>query len=447
MNLKKKTFSSARWNILRMAVVYFLQLVQLAILARLLDPAHFGEIAIVLITLMFAELLSQTGIELHMVRSRECVKPLLNAAWSVQLLRGAALAVLLFILAAPIGDYQESSRLVGLMMVAALVPLIDGCRNIGPVLLARELEQARIVIAEIIVTALSVVIALVLAFILRSPWALAFHVVIFTAFKTIASYLIHPHRPRLTFAWSPLRPLIRFGVYLNLAMTTGYVILSLDKFVLGKVFGHEQLGLYERAFLLSNVAVLYLPRFLSATVIPSFAKLAETPDRFRYHTRRYLILLVTLFVAVPAGLALFSRPIFWLVYGDKLQAALPLFQIFLLHTCFCGIATGITTLFVLLGRAHLFFRCQLAQLVVLSVALPVALRYGTLEAVCLSVSLCALVGLAAAVWFAGRGGLAPESTESPTEPNGATPPAPAPPRSVLAPLLRLRFPFWARTAR
>lgn len=407
MNLRQRTFSSARWNVLRLAVVTGLQIVQLGVLARFLAPAHFGEIAVVMVTLMFLEILSQTGVDLHLVRTPGCVRNLLDSAWSLQVVRGLALAVLLVILAGPIAVFQQSDRLFALLVVVSLVPLIDGFRSVGPLLLARELEQRRIVIAEIAVMTLSVVTSIGLAWALRSPWALALNTVSFTVLKTVSSYVVHPHRPRFTRAWAPLRPALRFGLHVNFGMTTAFILISADKFILGRVYGHEQLGLYERAFLLANIAVHYLPRFLSSTIFPSFSRLAETPDRFRHHARRYLGVLVATFILFPLTLAVAAEPVYRLTYGVSLQEGLPFFRILLLHACFAGIATGITTLFVLLGRAHLYMASNLIQLAALSILFPIGLTHGTIEAICYAMSGGAFIGLLAVVVFSLKGALEP----------------------------------------
>ncbi|MGE3166948.1 MAG: oligosaccharide flippase family protein [Planctomycetota bacterium] len=436
MNLKQMTFRSARWNVLRLVIVTLLQIIQLGVLARFLEPTHFGEIAVVMITLMFLEILSQTGVDLHVVRTGGSVSDLLDGAWSLQVVRGIALAGLLVALAGPIATYQQSDRLFGLLLLVALVPLLDGLRSVGPLLLARDLQQGRIVVAEVVVMGVSVLTSLGLAWALRSPWALALNTVSFSVLKTVSSYVVHPHRPRFTLAWGTLRPALRFGVHVNLAMTSAYVLISADKFILGRLYGHEQLGLYERAFLLANVAVYYLPRFLSATIYPSFSRLAETPDRFQHHTRRYLFLLVIGFTLFPIALAVAAGPVYDLAYGASLEDGLPLFRLLLFHASFSGIATGITTLFVLLGRAHLYLASNLIQLGALLIFFPMALARGSLEAVCVAMSAGALVGLLAVVAFAARGALDPQARASSREPAAAEPrdaDASAAPRPSAAP--------------
>lgn len=417
MSLKQRTFRSARWNVLRAVVVNSLQLVQLAVLARLLEPAHFGEVAVVLVILMFADLLSQTGVDLHLMSRRGKIQDLLHPTWSLQVVRGAFLTLIIASLAGPVAYYQDSSRLFFLMLAMSAVPLLDGLRSVGPIVLARELDQARIVISEMIVMAVSSATAFVIAYYWRSPWALACNTLVFTVLKTLASYCIHPHRPRFTLRWGSLRSALRFGVYVNLAMTSSYFLISVDKFVLGRVFGHELLGYYERAFLLANVASLYLPRFLAATIVPSFAQLAQNRDRFRFHTRRYLRLLVAAFTLGPLVMYLAAGPIFQIAYGAKLAPGLPYFKILCLHAAFSGMTLGITTLFVLLGRAHLFFRCNLVQFGVLALVLPASLLTASLEAVCFAMNGAALAGLLACCFCILRGALEPEpeATAGPAE--------------------------------
>ncbi|MCI0650272.1 MAG: oligosaccharide flippase family protein [Planctomycetes bacterium] len=406
MTLRHRTLASARWSVIRLLSVNALQLLQLGLLARLLEPEHFGAMAIVITVLTLAEAFTQTGLEMVIVRDREAGRGLLDAAWSVQVVRGALLALVVLLVAWPVCEFQESPRLFALLAAAALVPALDGARNVGPVLYARDLRQAPLVLAEIAVTVAGALFSIAAAWYLRSPWALAANVIFFTALKSAVSYWIHPFRPRFTLRWGVLRRAASFGFYANLALATGYLLVCADKFVVGKAYGENLLGIYDRAFLLSNIAALHLPRFLAATVFPSFSQLRAHPQRFRVHARRYLLLLAGGFAALSGLLFAAAPRIIDLVYGAKFAGAVPLFRILLFHGALFGIATGIHALFLVLGRPRLCFFANAAHLATFLCLLPGALAARDPSAVAYAMGAAALAGLAATAAFAWWGGIA-----------------------------------------
>lgn len=420
--------NSARWTLLRAACIYTLQLAQLAILARLLDPVHFGEIALVVMVLLVADVFSQTGIDLAIIRDQSEPGPLLDSAWTVQLFRGCCLTLLIAGSALPIGAYFETATLQTLLLVAAIVPFLDGTRNIGTALLVRELAQKRLVVAEVTVTAIGLVSATILAITLRSTWALVINMVLVAFLKSAASYVVHPHRPRVKFQWGQLRELARFGIYVNLGVGTTYLALNVDKFVLGKTLGIESLGIYERAFLLSNFIVLQMYSFLSATLFPTFSKLLGSPERFRRHVRRFLLMLAAGTAAWSGGLFLLADFVIPTVYGPKFADGIPAFKVLLLHAGCHGVSAGIHTLFILLNRPRLTFYCTAVQLVTIIIALRWAVGEGSLTAVGWAMGIGAASGLLCSLAFVARGALipptvpvvaevdAPEETTQPRDP-------------------------------
>lgn len=397
MSLRARTLASARWTLLRVICVNSLQLLQLAVLARLLEPAHFSEIAVVVMILTVVDVFSQTGIDLAIVRDRRNPTTLLDSAWTVQLLRGTTLALLVASLAPALSRYFESPLLLPLLSVAALVPVIDALRNNGPVLLMRDLQQKRLVLAELAVTASSIAVSLALAWWLRSVWALVANLLFIALARTCMSYALHSYRPRLTLRWGPLRGVLRFGLYVNLNIGTSYLLLSLDKFVVRKVFGADLHGIYERAFLLSNFAVIHLYSLLAATIFPSFSALTERPDRFRHHARRYVALLAGCFAGYVAVCSLASAWIIDVVYGAKFVEALPLYRVLLWHAGAHGLTAGITTLFVLLNRPQLSFLAHATQLLALIAGLSWALAQPDLQRIPLALAAAAAVGLATTI--------------------------------------------------
>ncbi|MEM7164126.1 MAG: oligosaccharide flippase family protein [Planctomycetota bacterium] len=423
MSLRNRAISSARWTLVRVSCIYTLQLAQLAILARILDPVHFGEIALVVMVLMVADVFSQTGIDLAIIRNQKEPDALLDSAWTIQLCRGLCLAGVIAAAAGPVASYFETPGLFPMLLVAAVVPFLDGTRNIGTALLVRELAQRRLVIAEVTVTAVGVISATILALTLRSTWALVINMGVVALLKTLASYIVHAHRPRLQFQWQRLRSLARFGIYVNLGVATTYLALNVDKFVLGKSLGTESLGIYERAFLLSNFIVLQMYSFLSATLFPTFSKLQGSPDRFRHHVRRFLMILAAGAAAWSGGLYLLSDYAIPLVFGAKFTAGIPVFEILLLHAGCHGISAGIHTLFILLNRPRLTFYCTAVQLVAVIIGLQWAVTAGSLTAVALAMGIGAACGLLCTLAFVARGALAPPALVPQPE---DSPPAKAP---------------------
>ena len=94
-DLRARTLRAAGWLAAKLAVIAPLQILYFMVLNRLIaDPEVFGRVSFCLVILMLCETLSQTGLDLAVIRQRGNVEDLLHEAWSLQFVRGVFLAVL-----------------------------------------------------------------------------------------------------------------------------------------------------------------------------------------------------------------------------------------------------------------------------------------------------------------------------------------------------------------
>src|SRR5206468_9319193 len=97
------------------------------ILARWLFPADFGLMALVNVFLQGLQMFSDVGIGPNIIQNKRGDDPaFLNTAWTVQVIRGAALWVGSCLLSLPLGAFYGESRLGRLIPVAGMTALISG---------------------------------------------------------------------------------------------------------------------------------------------------------------------------------------------------------------------------------------------------------------------------------------------------------------------------------
>ena len=73
-------------------------LLRLIILARILSPNDFGLMGIALLTMSILETFSETGFQQALIQKKEDIKSYLDSAWTVLILRGFVLFVILYLL-------------------------------------------------------------------------------------------------------------------------------------------------------------------------------------------------------------------------------------------------------------------------------------------------------------------------------------------------------------
>lgn len=401
-DLRARTIRTVTWVVTRMVVVASLQLVSVAVLSRVLEPEAFGLVSIVFITLMLCDVFSQCGMDQVVVRTGGKIDDLLDAAWSLRLCRGLFIAGLVMLFAHPVAAFQRSEALVPLFFAAAAVPILDGLQSMGPTLLGRALAQGRNTIIDIAAVVVSVATGITLALVLRSAWALVVNAIIYSALRVIGSYLVHPHRPRFTRRWGPLRPHLRYGFYFSLSAGIYYVVTAADRFLVGRFLGLPTLGAYERSATLSTFGISQLPRLFAATAYPSLAKTLADPSRFRRNTLRFLRSTGLLCALISIGLILLASPIVTIVLGPTYADSVPVFRILALLTLTRGLVHAADVVLDLKAKANWRFHGYLAQFAAMALLLPLWIRSHGMIGAAWSVIASTTLGAAIAVYYSFR---------------------------------------------
>jgi O-antigen/teichoic acid export membrane protein len=187
------------------------------VLARLLLPSEFGELAIGLTTLTLASLFVAGGLGAALLQRREPPRRSeLEGVVTTQVILGVAIGVVIAAIAAPLG----TTGLVTAIMVWSLP--ISALRTSSVVLTERQMQYGPIVVAEVLETAVYAVIAIVSVLLGAGVYGVAAAAVVRAVVGTGYMLAAVPDglvRPRLN--WSEVRPLLSFGAQFQAAAVIG----------------------------------------------------------------------------------------------------------------------------------------------------------------------------------------------------------------------------------
>jgi PST family polysaccharide transporter len=130
-----------------------------------------------------------------------------------------------------------------------------------------------------------------------------------------------PGRPR----WTPeLRSMVRFGGTVTLNSVIVYIAYNAEKVLLGRYWGAAALGLYGRAYQLTNMPVQQLTNSAGAVAFPMLSRLQNDPSRLRRSYLKSHSLVISLTVPVVITCAIFANEIVRALLGPKWDGAAPI---------------------------------------------------------------------------------------------------------------------------
>ncbi len=296
-----------------------LGLLNTIILVRILVPADFGLLALATGFAQSISQLSVLGTDEAVVREKAPTEEFYNSAFTMNVLRSLATAMIIAAAAWPAAVFFAEPRLFPILLVLAFGSLIGALQNIGVVDFQRDLTFDKEFVLLIVPRLATILLTTILALLLRSYWALVAGAVALQVLRTAMSYVMHPHRPRLTLrSW---RGLVGFSSWSWSISMAQMVRDRVDGFVIARLLGSLSLGIYTIAVDVATIPTLELAGPLGRATYPGFAAARHTGLGIGEIYLR--IVACTAVIAVPAGfgISLVADPLVWLIFGPQWAAA------------------------------------------------------------------------------------------------------------------------------
>ena len=138
-----------------------------------------------------------------------------------------------------------------------------------------------------------------------------------------------------TSRWIPERPrrgvgvgsMIRFGSTITINSIVIYIAYNADKILIGKLWGPAALGIYGRAYQLSNIPTDNLNGAVGGVAMAALSRVQDEPIRFKRYFLKTYSLVVALTLPLTIACALYASEMIDVILGSKWHAAAPLFRL------------------------------------------------------------------------------------------------------------------------
>ena len=370
-------FRASGWVYLGKIADRGVRFLRMLILARLLMPEDFGLFGIVLLTKAAFMQLTSMGIDRALIQRPGSISRYLDTGWTIELVRHTLLALLLAAAAPAVATFFREPRATPLLQAMSISFVLIGLSNIGIVFFDKELEIRKRVFLEITSSIVAMVLGIILAYALRSAWALVFAELAWALTRCVLSYVLHPYRPRWNLDPAQARTLLNFGKWVLGSTITIYIGMYFDNLTVGRVLGATALGIYAMAYNISCLALDELTYTISRIAFPGFAKLQETPEKMKSGFDRVFQLSTALSIPAAVGTAVVAPLFVHGILGAKwADVVLPL-QLLVIAQLLKAVSSTGSPFFLGTGNPKYSFQMQLARsLVLLAVIYPCTKTFG-----------------------------------------------------------------------
>jgi O-antigen/teichoic acid export membrane protein len=306
---KERILQAFSWSFIGYVFNQLLRLGSNLILARLFLPEAFGIMQLVFVFIQAISMLSDLGIHVNIVQHKNGEDAsFLRTAWTVQILRGILIEVILIAIAFPLASIYHVEALKWLIPLAGVNAILDALTSTNIVMLNRNLLVRRLTLLESGTQFIGTVAMILGAWYFRAVWTLLIAGFVSGLLKTLYSHLYLPGpRMKLAMVKNDLHEIIHFGKWIFISSLGGFLVSRMDRVILGLYITIENLGLYGIAYALGMMMFDLLQAINYKVLIPLYSRVwrdnkSELPHQtFKVRGGLMLITLLPLLPAIVWG--------------------------------------------------------------------------------------------------------------------------------------------------
>ncbi len=261
------------WTLIWWGIKLSLKFISNVILTRLLSPEMFGIAAIGNSIVAGVGLLSDFGVKQNVVRTKRTDDSFFQTAWTVQVLRGLIIALIIVLMARPFSALYDSEGLTTFLLIVAASNVAMGFNNIEALRAFRDANLRGNAAIDIGGAVVGLAAMLVWAWFSPSYIALAVGAVVSTAVSTIGTLVIYPrYNCRLKLEKGALKELVGFGQWVLISTMLAFATTQMDRLALGKLIPMQLVGLYAIAWMWASAPNQLLDQWAQKVFFPVVAQ-------------------------------------------------------------------------------------------------------------------------------------------------------------------------------
>ncbi len=325
-NLKGRSVRGGAMMMAAQGASFILGLVSVAILARLLNVADFGLVAMVTAITGFVGMFKDAGLSMATIQRDQVTHEQVSTLFWINVTLSVILMGLVAAMAPAIAWFYGEPRLLWITLAIAGTFLLGGLAIQHQALLQRQMRFGTLAAINVTALASGIAAAIVSAKLGLGYWSLVIQLVVAISVGGLGVWTTCRWRPGPPIRGAGVRPMLAFGGNLTGFSFINYFARNTDNVLIGWYWGAGPLGFYSKAYQLLLLPIIQINSPMSAVAIPALSRLQGEPERFKRFYHKALGLMIFIGMPVVAFLLVEAREVVLLVLGDKWLPSVAMFR-------------------------------------------------------------------------------------------------------------------------
>ena len=325
-SIKHEMLSGIFWSAIEKYSGFLVSLIVSAILARLISPSDFGVVSIATVFISFLTLFSTMGI-FPAVIQKELTKNEIDVIFTFSLLVGLILSICLFFTADVISKFYKEEQLSLICKILSLNLFLASLNLVPSALMAKHKRFKEIAIRTFSLQLISGMLSVFVAYKNGGVFALLISPILTMVGCVLYNLYCYPCHIKVTLDFSPIKKIASYSIFQFLFDLTNFFSRNLDKMIIGRYINMSSLGYYDKSYRLMLLPMTYISSVINPVMQPVLSSLQ---DELHELSEKYIKIIKSIaYLSFPISVFLFfsAYELINIVYGDRWNAAIPVFKV------------------------------------------------------------------------------------------------------------------------
>ncbi len=383
-SLQSKTFYGFIWKFAESISIQAFGVIQGIVLARLLMPSDYGEVALVGIFFALANCLVDSGFTNALIRKKERTEIDYSTVYVTYVSMSVVMSLVLCLCSGLIADFYHDPLIKKIVIVNAILLFFQSFVATQGARMKINLEFKKLSIIKTTATISTGIFSIILAYMGFGVWSLVYPHFLHVVIRAVLFWRVQHWFPGFRFSVQSFREFFSYGSKLMATGVMNILFSSINPIIIGRWYSKAVLGYYYKGSTYAGLPTNVLMGSLGEVSFPILGKIQDDNERLSHAYRKLISLSAYLVFPITLLVAVLSRPFVMVVLTSKWEPIIPFMQVL----CFAAMWNPIhglnLNLLMVKGRSDLFFRLELIKklfsLLVAFICIPfgvLVLCYGT----------------------------------------------------------------------
>ncbi len=376
MSLKGKAIYGMVWTFCQQFSVQIISFCVSLVLARLLQPAEFGLVAMIALLVALGNVLIDSGLTSSLIRTEHIDESDLSTVFYVNVGASVLIYLFTFFCAPLVATFYKQPALTLIIRVYTLSFIINSFVSVQSTLLTKEMNFKKQMLIQVPIVIISGISGIVMAYNGFGVWSLVLMTLLQATLNVILHWVSSKWYPRLIFNKAKFKYHFKFGYKLMASGILDTLFENLIGVLIGKYYKASQLAFYNRSYALEMLPVQNISSALNKVTYPLFSHMQDDNEKLKKAYRILLVQVIFWTIPVMLYMQVFAQPIISFLLTDKWMGAVPFLQILCFHGVLYPLHVYNLNILLVKGRSDLFFRLEVIKKAIFVIGIFIFFPFG-----------------------------------------------------------------------